>query len=106
MTLEETIRQTVENAIGTKIDAAFRTFFDSVKSVQHISWNDDKLLNEKEVSEMLSIPLPTLRNWRSNKMNLRFVLVGDKSVRYRWGDLKDYIRMNTVRAVDHDGKVL
>lgn len=106
MSIETVIRETVEQAIGDKIDTAFRSFFHSMRNEPKTAWPDDKLLNEREASEVLSIPVNTLRNWRSGKANLRFVTVGEKSVRYRWGDLKEYIRMNTVRAVDSDGRVI
>lgn len=54
----------------------------------------EKLLNVKEVSEILGVKPKTLYEWKYRKQNLPFVKVG-KSLKIREQDLLDFIERNT-----------
>jgi len=52
-------------------------------------------LTEKQVSEIFSIPLPTLRNWRHERQGPPYSKLG-RAVRYRY---EDVVRFMEERAV-------
>ena len=54
------------------------------------------LLTQKQVSEILAIPARTLEQMRYQRRGPAFVHVGH-AVRYRLGDLNEYIERNTIR---------
>ena len=59
-----------------------------------------QMLTEKEISELLRIPLQTLRNQRSTGRGFPYFKIG-KSVRYSKVDLVEYLkerRISTERA--------
>ena len=60
--------------------------------------NEEKLLAEQEASQFLNIAIDTLRSWRKKKINLPFIKVGTKLVRYKRSDLQEYLNKNTVRV--------
>ena len=52
---------------------------------------DDRLLREREVSEMLGVAIATLHAWRRVGKPPAFIRLG-RSVRYRLSDLQQLIR--------------
>ena len=56
--------------------------------------NTNQLLNEIEVSKLLSVSRKTLQAWRWQKTNLPFVKLGS-AVRYRLSDIEAYIEAAT-----------
>ncbi|MCR5812882.1 MAG: helix-turn-helix domain-containing protein [Desulfovibrio sp.] len=54
------------------------------------------LRTEKQASEILNIPLATLRKWRCFRENLPFVKIG-RSVRYRLSDLTEFLDKRTIQ---------
>lgn len=57
--------------------------------------NEKQLLNEDETAELLNVKPQTLASWRCRGANdLPFVKVG-RAVRYRRGDLEEWIDKNT-----------
>lgn len=57
----------------------------------------EKLLTEKEVSELLNISLPTLRSHRGLNTGIPYIKF-DKAVRYRESDIKKYIEEHRVET--------
>ena len=51
--------------------------------------NKVKYLNEKEVSNLTGLALPTLRNHRSKGCGLPYIKIG-KTVRYSFQDIIEY----------------
>lgn len=50
----------------------------------------DKLLTEKDVSEILQVPCPTLQLWRHKKTGPPFVKLG-RLVRYRMAEVDGWV---------------
>lgn len=57
--------------------------------------DDDDLLDTNQLSEMLNVPVETLKYWRKMSRGPLMTKTG-KSVRYRLGDVRDYIKKHTV----------
>jgi len=57
-----------------------------------------KLLNEREVAELLNIKVSTLRKWRLLKRGVAFVRVG-RAIRYAAADVEQFIASQHVRCV-------
>jgi len=54
--------------------------------------NPDRLINSTEAAEMLGIRPQTLVTWRSTgKSPLRAIRVGSRAIRYRYGDIIEFI---------------
>lgn len=56
--------------------------------------SDDALLNEEEAAASLRISVRTLQAWRLKAAGPPFVRVG-RTIRYRRGDIKAWIKLNT-----------
>ncbi len=61
-----------------------------------------RLFTEREVSDLLAVPLQTLRNHRSQRRGIKFVRVG-RSVRYRLADVRAFIAARTVNVSSGEG---
>ncbi len=61
-----------------------------------------QLLTETQVSELLAIPLQTLRNHRSQRRGLPFIRLG-RHVRYRRSDVLAYIEAGAVAMSQSEG---
>ena len=62
---------------------------------------DERLLNEVEVSEILNVSVDTLRSWRKkNKKdgNLPFIKVGKKLVRYKLSEIENFLNKSNMQA--------
>ncbi len=57
---------------------------------------NDSLLNEKETCTYLRLAVQTLRNWRHMGINLPYVRVGRRSIRYRLSDLITFLESNQI----------
>jgi hypothetical protein len=60
----------------------------------------DTLVTESAASEVLSVPVPTLRRWRRLRIGPEFVKLGDRLVRYRVGALEAFIKAGC-RPTEH-----
>jgi len=69
---------------------------ESLKNIE--KYNANSLLNESQVSELTGIAVPTLRKWRNEKREIPYIRMGN-SVRYKYSDLLDYIKANTVKVM-------
>lgn len=58
---------------------------------------DDALLTEDEAADSLRISVRTLQAWRLKAAGPAFVRVG-RAIRYRRGDIKAWIKLNTCSA--------
>ena len=61
--------------------------------------NKVKYLNEKEVSNLTGLALPTLRNHRSKGCGLPYVKVG-RAVRYSFQDIIEYFEGHKIKTND------
>jgi Helix-turn-helix domain len=57
----------------------------------------DKYLNEKEVSELTGLALPTLRGYRFKKIGIPYSKIG-KSVRYCLKDVVSFMEANKIET--------
>ena len=64
---------------------------------------ENQFLNEKQVSEMTSIPLQTLRNNRFERKGMAYIKIG-RSVRYELSDIVDFMRSRKIQ-IDQDQRV-
>ena len=58
------------------------------------------LLDEGEVSALLRVAVPTLRNWRAKQRGPVFVKLGLRSVRYRKSDVDAFVAAGQRGAQD------
>lgn len=56
---------------------------------------EQKILNEVEVSKLINLALPTLRNWRHLRRGPKYLKMG-KSVRYFESDVIEYVNSRRV----------
>jgi hypothetical protein len=56
--------------------------------------SEDALLTEDEAADSLRISVRTLQAWRLKQAGPAFIRVG-RAIRYRHGDIKDWIKLNT-----------
>ena len=61
--------------------------------------NKVKYLNEKEVSNLTGLALPTLRNHRSKGCGLPYVKIG-RAVRYSFQDIIEYFEGHKIKTND------
>ena len=64
---------------------------------------ENQFLNEKQVSEMTSIPLQTLRNNRFARKGISYVKIG-RSVRYEVSDILDFMEKRKIKIQDATGE--
>ncbi len=57
--------------------------------------NAGALLDERDVSALLKVAIPTLRNWRSKGIGPVFLKVGKRCVRYRQCDVAAFLAQGT-----------
>jgi len=66
--------------------------------------NNHQYLNEKQVSSLTGIALPTLRNWRFECRGIPYIKVGHgRSVRYLLQDVIDYMESGRIQFGDQSG---
>jgi excisionase family DNA binding protein len=61
--------------------------------------DDDLLLTEVQAAEFLNLSVRTLQSWRVRGSKIPFVRCG-RAVRYRRGDLLNWVRANTVTSTN------
>jgi predicted DNA-binding transcriptional regulator AlpA len=61
--------------------------------------NQSELLTEVEVAGILKMKRQTLRNWRGQRVGPRFIKLRDRSVRYRRGDVEEWIEEQASRPL-------
>jgi excisionase family DNA binding protein len=61
-----------------------------------------RLLNEKEVAEILGISVRTLQSWRVKGGELKFIRLG-RAVRYRQCDLDEFVQGNLNNSTSEAG---
>jgi len=61
------------------------------------NFNDNpKLMNEKEVAELLNIKVRTLQAWRCQNRGLKYIKLGGGAVRYKPEDIQAFIDSGAV----------
>lgn len=61
--------------------------------------NDSELMTAREVADMLRVTTTTLATWRrKSPESPRFVLLGNRCIRYRRDEIKAYISERTSMA--------
>jgi len=61
-----------------------------------LNQNPVKYLKEKEVSQIVGLALPTLRNQRSRGKGIPYSKIG-RSVRYLYSDILEYMNSRKIR---------
>jgi hypothetical protein len=68
---------------------------ESEPAQQATTSDQDNLLDTNQLSAMLNVPVETIKYWRKANRGPQITYVG-ASVRYRLGDVRDYIKKHTV----------
>ena len=55
-----------------------------------------KLMNEKEVAELLNLKVRTLQAWRCQNRGLKYVKLAGGAVRYKLEDIQSFINSGLV----------
>ena len=58
------------------------------------------LLDESEVAEWLQVPIKTLRDWRQKRINLPFIPLSGRKVRYDQGAVARFLKGIEVQVAD------
>ena len=58
---------------------------------------ETKFLTEKQVSEIIAVPLQTLRNNRFKRKGIRYIKIG-RSIRYELSDVIAFMEAHKVRT--------
>ncbi|MGE4268206.1 MAG: helix-turn-helix domain-containing protein [Deferribacterales bacterium] len=103
---------TIETQIADAVAAAVRPMIEDVRNQLKLiqsapiseTYNPDRLYTDIEASELLKVPVQTLRMWRSEKREVPFVKLGS-SARYRAKDIRAYLDRSTMKIVDEKGRV-
>jgi len=97
--ISEAVRYSIREALDGVDKELTRNVFLQAESLKNIEkYNANSLLNESQVSELTGIAVPTLRKWRNEKREIPYIRMGN-SVRYKYSDLLDYIKANTVKVM-------
>ena len=59
----------------------------------------DYLFSVKELSELISVPVSTLNNHRSQKKGIPFIRLTNGIIRYRESEIRRYLEQNRVDTV-------
>ena len=59
----------------------------------------NRYLNEVQTAELLGVSVHTLRNWRFRRKNLKFIILGERSIRY---SLEDIVSFAESRKIEID----
>ena len=74
---------------------------DNVRCGSVAMQNAAPLLDERELAARLGLSLSTLRNWRVARRGPAYVKVGMRTVRYREGDIEQFLAAG--ERVSRDG---
>lgn len=66
------------------------------------SAHDDDLLSDEELATVLKINRRLPAYWRSRGTGPRYIRVGSRQVRYRWGDVKVYLAAQTYSSTSEE----
>lgn len=58
---------------------------------RYAAFNDTDLLTENEVAGYLRVSTMTLRNWRWKRTGPRFTRIGERIVRYPFGEVRAFL---------------
>ena len=58
--------------------------------------NLDRLIDEREAADLLCYSVRALQNWRHRGGGPKFVKVSSRSIRYRIGDIHEWVEDKTV----------
>jgi excisionase family DNA binding protein len=74
------------------------------KDTDMVDLGNNRLLSRKEAAEFLGVKVITLAIWKSTQRhNIPVVKVG-RLVRYRFGDLLDFVERRTINEPTTEGK--
>lgn len=99
--ITDTVEKAVAGALGNITDLLVESFSESIKKPKY---SLDDLLTEQEVSDYLQIALPTLRQWRSKKKFIPYIVISSKALRYRFEDVYKFLLSKQVRVIDEPNK--
>ena len=61
-------------------------------NAEEIAVGEDELLKDCAVASMLGVSTRTLKDWRRKKTGPKYVAIGRNTVRYRVGDVREFIQ--------------
>ncbi len=102
---------TIETQIADAVAAAVRPMIEDMQNQLKLiqsaptveTYNPDRLYTDIEASELLSVPVQTLRQWRTQKREIPFVKIGT-AARYRAKDIRAFLDRSTMKIMDASGK--
>lgn len=56
------------------------------------------LLSEQEVSEWITVPISTLRDWRQKRINIPWIPLSDRKIRYDEAAVTGYLKSIEVQV--------
>ena len=62
------------------------------------------LLTELAVSEWIDVPVSTLRDWRAKRINIPFIPLSDRKVRYDQDAVTNYLKSLEVQVAPENKK--
>jgi len=98
--IKDAVYESVKEALDTMNEMLSKNVFaqsEALKNKNIEKFSSNSLLDEHQVSELTGISLFTLRRWRSEKREIPYIRLGN-SVRYKYSDLLEYIKANTIKV--------
>lgn len=92
--MEQTMDQSFEKKLQQLI---CKVLTDQLQGLVPASQTDDNLLTSKQLAKLLGVKTQTVSVWRTKGIGPAYVKAID-SVRYRYGDVKTWLKEQTVRS--------
>ncbi len=104
MSFDELIREEVATNVAEQLSPALRDMFcdaiarvgKTLEKMQKYTAGD--LLSEKQLAEYLGLSQQTLADWRMKKIGVPYVVIGEKTVRYKFEDVIEYVNRGKIRV--------
>lgn len=97
MNFEEVIAASVSDAMEKALSESVKHITNLAnESAKKIKYSPDDLLTEKQAAEYLNVEVSTLQQWRHYKKYLPYCILGNKTIRYKFSDILEFVTSNRV----------
>lgn len=97
MNFEEVIATSINNAIDKAVSESVKHITNlASESAGKMKYSPDDLLTEKQAAEYLNVEVSTLQQWRHYKKYLPYCILGNKTIRYKFSDILEFVTSNRV----------
>ena len=97
MTLNDALHTTIRDIVREELAAAISSVRAELARPAN-SNAPDEYVDDKALAKMIGMSLETVQQWRTRGEGPPFVKVGPRCVRYRTGDVRDWMSANTRSA--------